>query len=449
MIPAVQRFLKADSPRKLYVGQEYGVSNPIHYGQRKLLLAEIEFLMLFMKTDSFRALKNPTVIYVGAAPGKHLLFFWKNIDTTKLRWILFDSASFHPDVIAFAKANPNRVTIVNDFFTEQTARQYCCPENPPIVISDLRIMRIQTDKEYQLQRVADLNLQRRIYEIIKPSAMSFKFALPYPEHADVPFFIGWPNDVQHVQCWAPHHSTETRLFVFGSDAKIRPYNCLVYEEQMAYYNDIVRKTEVELKDPILARHYDSIVTQDTLLEIKILSLLGNEHDGMMTSNIVRYASLIDRLLGTRPSPEHHFETDLMDATLIVSPHQADPIMINPVLTHSAVYETIRRLSMGCMVIPKLDLWKLACIKKMFPWIGELTQEHWIAPSSNMSQVSIPKKIEDCIILQRSLLITEPVLTAEDRSHLYIIHNYVERFISERIDRMTIRLFNAIEKIDAD
>jgi hypothetical protein len=57
----------------------------IHWGQRKLLLSEIEFLTKF-------SVPGATVLYAGAAPGTHTLYLIELFP--ELKFVLVDPAPF-------------------------------------------------------------------------------------------------------------------------------------------------------------------------------------------------------------------------------------------------------------------------------------------------------------------------------------------------------------------
>ncbi len=74
------RTLKSSDQRRPYVPTK-GSKSVNHWGQRKLLLSEIEFLTLYSE-------KNDNVIYAGAAPGTH---------TEMCRWSSpLRTATLHP-----------------------------------------------------------------------------------------------------------------------------------------------------------------------------------------------------------------------------------------------------------------------------------------------------------------------------------------------------------------
>jgi len=59
------RILSTDAPRTPYRRRHSDGKSVIHWGQRKLLLSEIEFLTLYGHLSK-------TIVYAGAAPGSHI-----------------------------------------------------------------------------------------------------------------------------------------------------------------------------------------------------------------------------------------------------------------------------------------------------------------------------------------------------------------------------------------
>jgi hypothetical protein len=102
------RVLKRDAPRKKYERRKGQKKTVIHWGQRKLLFSEIEFLTVY-------APLHATVVYAGAAPGTHVAYLCDLFPT--LKFVLVDPEDFT------VKESP-RVTIRQEFFTDTIAREY-------------------------------------------------------------------------------------------------------------------------------------------------------------------------------------------------------------------------------------------------------------------------------------------------------------------------------------
>ena len=61
----IKRILKNNFPRMVYRIRNEIEKTCLHWGQRKLLISEIEFLTKYSR-------KNDTILYIGAAPGIHI-----------------------------------------------------------------------------------------------------------------------------------------------------------------------------------------------------------------------------------------------------------------------------------------------------------------------------------------------------------------------------------------
>src|SRR4051812_18048330 len=89
-----------DNCHKLKYRKRIGeYKQPLHWGQRKLLLSEIEFLTLYGD-------RSNTVVYVGAADGKHILYLSKLFENHK--FILYDPNNFDPCLSGVEKIEINQ-----------------------------------------------------------------------------------------------------------------------------------------------------------------------------------------------------------------------------------------------------------------------------------------------------------------------------------------------------
>jgi cap2 methyltransferase len=83
----------------------------------------------------------------------------------------------------------------------------------------------------------------RWHEIMRPLLTSLKFRLPWPSMG----VVGANNIVEyldgdiHLPIWGPRNTTESRLVIEKDlHSGTRKYNCLVYEEEMCYFNRVTR-----------------------------------------------------------------------------------------------------------------------------------------------------------------------------------------------------------------
>jgi hypothetical protein len=212
--------------------------NVLHLGQLKLLISEICFLTKFAHNE------NITVVYVGAAGGYHILKLSE----------LFPNMIFKLyDPQKFSIIDTDRITIFNKFFTEKDAESYSKIGESILFISDIRNVPTKNPTEVGIDRqleeavTGDMQLQLQWVNIIKPIAASLKFRLPYDGVAET-YFDGF----RMLQPYAPF-STEVRLFTTTYTTLVK-YDCMEFDEKMAYFNSVVRFMKFRRWDNIMRRH---------------------------------------------------------------------------------------------------------------------------------------------------------------------------------------------------
>lgn len=229
------RVLNPEMKREKYHSRKNEIISTLHWGQRKLLLTEIEFLTNYLyvtERNSFDCKKDTYVIYAGSAPGVHIGYLSKLFP--RVYFILYDPRQFNIKL----KECP-RVITYEQFFTDTTAKEWESARHPSknvLFISDIRTgskdMKIG---DFEDCVKSDNKNQLCWYNIIKPKMTMFKFRLPY----DSDEFTEYLDGQVYLQPYAPETSTETRLIV-GSNAKLIKYDNRLYEEQMFYFNKHTR-----------------------------------------------------------------------------------------------------------------------------------------------------------------------------------------------------------------
>lgn len=221
----------------------------VHWGQRKLLLSEVQFLTLFHKPDQ---VFNPIIVYAGAAPGIHIKFLHQ----------MFPNFIFHLyDPVKFANGLDNGETIFTyqRKFTDEDAYNWAGLDNV-YFISDIRTADFKKMDESQVEEFVSTDMldQLKWFNIIKPVHALLKFRLPWPGLWPS---LGYEYPAGYVfkQVWAPQSSTEGRLVPMGD--QIISWDIKAYEEMMFYHNVVVReqfKYVNEAQDkPQLLDDYDS------------------------------------------------------------------------------------------------------------------------------------------------------------------------------------------------
>lgn len=197
----------------------------LHRGQRKLLMSEIGALLKLTPETRY------TVVYAGAAPGIHI----------PLLSSLFPKLHFHLyDPAPFAISKSDKITIHNKYFTDETAKEYSenkVSSTPIVFICDIR-RAIDENIVWE-----DMLAQQRWHEIMQPILTSLKFRLPWPGCgiANESNQVSYLDGEIHFPIWGPCNTTESRLVIEQSrHTGKKNYDCLVYEEEMCYFNRNVR-----------------------------------------------------------------------------------------------------------------------------------------------------------------------------------------------------------------
>ncbi len=212
------RFLSQHPHRTVFGPGQGGTRTTCHWGQRKLLLAELDFLLDY--GHLLDASEPAHIVYAGAAMGSHLGFLAGLLPGVTFH--LFDMTPFDQRLLAF-----KNVRIHHEYFTVETAREFARLKNA-FFISDIR--RETDDASVD----ADNRLQLECHRIMRPVQSLFKFRLPFgcDQYRYVAGRIFLP-------VWGPRNTTETRLVPEpGAD---RVYTA-DYRNRMAYFNAYTRPT---------------------------------------------------------------------------------------------------------------------------------------------------------------------------------------------------------------
>lgn len=205
------RVLSRKDPRQEYTKHK-GEFRALHWGQRKLLLSEIEFLTIYGDLADL-------VVYVGAAGGYHIpllsSMFPRHV------FDLYDPAEFA--IKETKKINIYRKPMSADLAQVYSGRNL-------LLISDIRTVG-DKDPNYGAAIRSDNAMQLEWAQIMKPKQSMFKFKLPYDDES-----TEYPKGPNYLPIWGRPDTTETRL-VFDDPESLRSYSHRKHEEQMAYFNN--------------------------------------------------------------------------------------------------------------------------------------------------------------------------------------------------------------------
>lgn len=265
-----------------------------HWGQRKLLLNEIEFLTNHWDP---KLIPNPICIYAGAAVGTHITLLstmfpaftfylydpspFSITENDKIKIFTGEEKGFFTDTVAESFANRKDVFFISDIRTSDWKKnlntaftKYGITEfdefNQPIGDNDIiQQARDEASPVTEEEVWSDMQAQQRWVQIMNPEHALLKFRLPWPNDG-VDKQFKYLKGIIYWQPWAPHTSTETRLKpVKDSSGKYElvNYSILTYEQQCFYHNTVSRElvhykniftgTDEPIDFPELLNDYDS------------------------------------------------------------------------------------------------------------------------------------------------------------------------------------------------
>jgi hypothetical protein len=290
----------------------------IHWGQRKLLLSEIEFFLISMEKG-----KIYNVLYPGSAQGDHIPLLYKYF---KPIFHLYDPSRFcdeltrREDIYKINEYGDSKLP--NGFFTDEIATKYCGMTNL-LFISDIRLPPENIKKndvgyseKFQNNVSDDMTRQKKWVEIINPIACLLKLCFQYDSTTTLNYFEG---NIHH-QAWAPSTSTEKRLLVTEYKRK-KDYLPLKYERQCAYFNVYQRMTDISKIDinfngeinidgkfrDIWSR-YNILIGADCYIETLIIyKLLIYLNEKPTIENIVKYIDEFSQHIYPKINPRSAFE----------------------------------------------------------------------------------------------------------------------------------------------
>jgi len=239
------RFLTPAWPRMPYRQRPDSERSSCHWGQLKLFESELKCLTECGLVGSVQSHKHqraqPIVLYVGAAPGRHLPSLIRRVPNC--RFELYDPAEFDAGLLEFVNSaeGAERVSLFSDFFDEEKALAIAArrKKGPLIFICDVRTACSSTMDLTQVEECVqrDMTRQRLWVETLRPAMSLLKFRLPWG-----PGKTKYLRGRILVQTFPPCTSTETRLlvtpdvFCFGETI----YDQEDYEQQLMHHNTIRR-----------------------------------------------------------------------------------------------------------------------------------------------------------------------------------------------------------------
>lgn len=251
----------------------------------RLLLSEVMFITRYVETD-----KDPRVIYMGAAPGFHIIKLMKMFPTIKFD--LYDNEPLNKELEHYIGENPDQVIFYDEKFNLNTCDRYTDPSENIYLITDHRDPEFMKDpifpkdeyhneikKQFQemkeLSYADDMDFQKKICQKLLPKFAFLRFRPPHfyegksPESAIFEYFYGtiW------LMIYNDYKSIEARIAVDNFDNDSFKWNYKAYQHRLNHFNDEVR--ESLLVNPI---------TKDTT---PLPNQLGNKFETVMMMQIIK------------------------------------------------------------------------------------------------------------------------------------------------------------------
>eukprot|EP00796_Vickermania_ingenoplastis_P005363 gene5363-3858_t len=132
-----------DFPQESYQSRNKEVKSSIHWGQRKLIISEIQFLSLYCRPAT-----SYHVVYVGSAPGTHIAFL-DNMFEKRHTWELIDPGEFDRATLD----GHSNIVMRNEFFTNAVAYDINIrrlEENCPALAAIYRSLTARASRHHEL-----------------------------------------------------------------------------------------------------------------------------------------------------------------------------------------------------------------------------------------------------------------------------------------------------------
>jgi len=224
-LPDFTRTLSTESFERVYRRRYTDtIKSVVHWGQRKLLLSEIEFLTEFTNAG------NLTILYVGAGPGHHIPLLMSLFRKQVRRWIFYDSTPF-------SFSSSENVEIYNRYFSDEDACNLKIEKDSKLLfICDIRNLSHGRLEASESERAVtdDMRMQERWVKLMRPYKSMLKFRLPYVAGSST-----YLKGELRLPVWGPQTTTEVRLIV-DEAAESYSYDHQKHWQQMFYFNTVTR-----------------------------------------------------------------------------------------------------------------------------------------------------------------------------------------------------------------
>ena len=218
------RTLSPTFPTLPYRERRHELRSTVPWGQRRLFLAELEFLTLHLPPSPSPPCPSPpppTLVYAGGAPGQHVGYLASLFPA--LPFHLYDPSPFHIPPSSNVHLHPSP-------FTDSTALTYAGTD--PLFISDVRTADVYRAPLPDVERAieGDMADAMRWVELMQPRRALLRFRLPWSAGSTM-----YLRGELRLPVWGSQTTTECRL-VPDVPLSYTTYQHRTYEQQMFHFN---------------------------------------------------------------------------------------------------------------------------------------------------------------------------------------------------------------------
>lgn len=199
-----------------------------HRGQVKLYLTEMRYIERIYKY--IESNRPQLIIYIGAAPGIHIIPLIQKVHRPNVSWVLYDKAKFVPALLDPVNQGKYNITVIQDFFTLMTVEELTSTtsiyrDHEKHVISDIRS--VVGEEVTTSDLVRDYAIEDNLVMKLKPATAFLKWRYPYLTEAEQDFMLSrvWSNRSEEwLQAYAKTKSSELRLYLEGPEYFIKHFD---------------------------------------------------------------------------------------------------------------------------------------------------------------------------------------------------------------------------------
>lgn len=222
----------------------------------RLLMSEILFITRYVNYEDDKRIK---IIYIGAAPGFHLVKLMKMFPF--IQFDLYDTEDLHPDLEIFLEENKSQVTMYRMKFTLETCVNYEDSLDDIYLITDNRDVKFMKDpifpndahhneikRNFQMEKEAsyflDMQLQKEICKRLTPVASFLRFRPPhfYDNVSPQPAIFEYFNGIVYLMIFNDYKSTESRIVVTDYSNDKFKWNFKDFQYRLNDFNAEVRES---------------------------------------------------------------------------------------------------------------------------------------------------------------------------------------------------------------